>query len=68
MNSRELLDWTNLLIMVIDKIIAYSMPFVKVKKPCFNGREYWLLAVLKTLYNDMVTFQAAEFLHCIVAF
>jgi len=23
-----------------DKIIAYSMPFVKVKKPHFNGKEY----------------------------
>jgi len=37
-----------------EKILAYSMPFFKVKKPRFNGKEYlqqysWFLAVLKTI-------------------
>jgi len=37
-----------------DKIIAYSMPFVKVKKMQFNRNEYlqqysWFLAVLKMI-------------------
>ena len=56
-----------------DKIISYSMPFVKVKRMRFSKKEYshqysWFLSVFKMIYNDTLNFTVPEWKRCLVAF